>query len=190
MATIDKINEALAEMQNDLAKLQHYTGEIGKAQTAATEVVKVSREYVISFQQRVKEIGILMDDASQDFKAKCNSASLELNTTSTNFQKGINDAKKSLSEVGVELSNVALKVNTLAQKIDSIDIEGHFNRVYSGLQSISEEQSKIAVILKQEMASGFDQAQIFNQKNRKLIYVAIIISLLLTGVSVYLAFLK
>lgn len=186
MATIDKINEALSEMQQELSTLQHYTKEIGKAEMAATEVVKFSKEYIISFQKRVTDIGKIMDEASSDFKKNCNEASVDLDSSKANFQKGINEAKNSLSEVVAELSNVALKVNNLAQKIDNIDILGHFNKMNEDIKKLNDEQTRNYTGLKHEMSDSLMKLQKVSNKNTILSYITNVLLVTTVSLLVYM----
>jgi chromosome segregation ATPase len=174
MSTLDKINSELASLQQELSQLHHYTEEIGKAKDASTSVIKMSKDFLLSFQKRVEEINKEMAKASADFTKKCSDTSKSLEDANRTFQKGISDAKITLSDVGAELSIVAEKVNELAIKIESINILGHFEKMHGSLAEIQATQTKYYNEISRSLQEYTNEQRIYSQKNRIMLIVIII----------------
>ena len=174
MSTLDKINSELSSLQEELSQLHHYTEEIGKAQGASESVVKMSKDFISSFQKRVEEINKAMAVVSADFMSKCNDTSISFETANTAFKKGISEAKSTLNDVGAELSIVADKVNELAVKIESINILGHFEKIHASLIGITFLQDQHFKNINSSFEKLASEHKTLFDKNRMLLYVLLV----------------
>ncbi len=174
MNTLDKINSELTSMQEELSQLQHYTQEIGKAKDASAAVIKMSKDFLSSFQKRVDEINTEMGKASADFKKKCSDTSKSFDGANQTFQKGISEAKHTLADVGAELSIVAEKVNDLAVKIESINILGHFEKIHASFAEIKSIQNKHYSDINSSIHTTINEHRASSQKNRSMLIVILV----------------
>lgn len=190
MATIDKINEELAELQNDLKRLKSSTDEIGKAQKAASEVVKFTSQYVDSFQKRVNTINQMMDKTVNDFTLKCNVVSKEMESAVEVFKKEISNSRKSITELGESLLTLVGKVDQLVGKISSIDFYGHFQTLESAIEKLLKQHSELALKIEEKIDQQFIQLKEQSHKNGKYLIIVIIIGLISVGLLVYQTIVK
>lgn len=153
MNTLDKINTELTALQEELAELHHYTEEIGKAKDSSVAVVKMSQEFLASFQKRVTEINNEMARAAREFEKQCNESASEFENANKVFQQGINQAQNTLSEIGSQLTIAAQNVNDLTVKIESINILGHFERIHASFNNLGNlvkgSQNELAKLINQ-----------------------------------------
>lgn len=174
MSILDKINSELTSMQEELSQLQHYTQEIGKAKDASAAVIKMSKDFLSSFQKRVEEINTEMGKASADFMKKCSDTSKSFDGANQTFQKGISEAKHTLADVGAELSIVAEKINDLAVKIESINIPQHFEKMHASFVEIQSIQNRTYSATKSSIETFTNEHRISSQKSRTMLIILIV----------------
>ena len=174
MNTLDKINSELTSMQEELSQLQHYTQEIGKAKDASESVIKMSKDFLSSFQKRVDEINTEMGKASADFMKKCSDTSKSFDGANQTFQKGISEAKNTLADVGAELSIVAEKVNDLAVKIESINIPHHFEKMHASFAEIKSIQNKHYSDITNSIQTFTNEHRTSSKKHKTMLIVIIV----------------
>lgn len=174
MTTLDKINSELASLQDELSQLQHYTAEIGRAKEASTLVVKMSKDFISSFQKRVDEINTEMAKASADFTKMCGETSTSLEDANNTFQKEISEAKNILGDVGTELAIVAEKVNELAVKIESIDILGHFEKIHSSITEVNSNLNTYFGKFNSTILEFTNEQATSNKRNKRLLWAVLL----------------
>ena len=138
MSTIDKINAELTELQRELSDLHNYTEQIATAKDSSLAVIKMSQEFIISFQKRVAEINNEMANAAGRFERQCQDAAVEFESANKTFKDGIGQARATLAEIGNQLTIAAQNVNDLTKKIESINILGHFERIHTSLTNFND----------------------------------------------------
>ncbi len=136
MSTLDKINSELGVLQGELEQLHHYTVEIGNAKDASASVISLSRSFLETFQKSINEIDTEMNKAAEDFQSHCSKVSGDFDTATTEFNKGIAQARSTLNEISLQLATAATNVNDLTRKIEDINILGHFQRIHTTLEEM------------------------------------------------------
>lgn len=167
MNTLDKINQELAVLQQELSQLRHYTNEIGEAKHAAKSVIDMSLSFLRDFQSNVTLISEQTDSAAKEFRLEVEKAGKELDVAAVRFGKVITEAKYSLDEIGNQLGHTATSVKELAVKIEEIDILGHFTKVHETFAELHKRSEEQYQQLELGIAS-FSERQNRNYKNLRI----------------------
>ncbi|MDP2187277.1 MAG: hypothetical protein Q8J69_01215, partial [Sphingobacteriaceae bacterium] len=143
----------LHPLEKELSQLEHYSKEIGTAQTAASSVVSASSAFLKKIQIQLEQINMSMTEATDDFQStvketsrdfesqlvkvsnrfdkEVNSVVTSFDNASKKFNEEISKTKEQLTALSKNLEAAANRVDQLNTKLDSLEIPKHFEEIHA-----------------------------------------------------------
>jgi len=150
MALIDKVNEELLKLQQELNNLDTFTKQIGKAGQASEAAVHAANTFVEEFGKSSRAISKAMNAAVEEFSEQCTTNSETFKRSGKTLTEQTEKSLAKLQEIKQELSEAAAQLKALKTLFEQIEIEKKLKEIEKGLQ---------------DTANGFDTShQALNKK--------------------------
>jgi ABC-type transporter Mla subunit MlaD len=151
MALIDKVNEELLKLQQELNNLDTFTKQIGKAGQASEAVVQAANTFVEEFGKSTRSVSKSLNAAVEEFSEQCTTNSESFKKSGKNFADNTEKSLAKLQEIKEEISEASAQLKALKSLFEQIQIEKKLKEIEKGLQ---------------DTAAGFDTShQALNKKS-------------------------